>query len=118
MKPLEQVQLLVMEALAEKPMTLFDLMLVIEEGTTIGVVGLALQALVDANYVQPVFTSTSSAGVSYGHARRYAMSDLRQKLLPSRDPVREAHEHAATQGMRGRYRRTSEHGADLDLESG
>lgn len=119
MKPLDHMQLTVMTLINEEgqPLTLFDLMLRIEEGTTVGIVGLAVQALLEGGFLVPMCSSSPAPTQAYARAHAFVLSDLRAKLLPSRDPVREAHEWTATQGLRGRYRRPTEQGADLDWES-
>jgi hypothetical protein len=114
----DEVQLAVMEALKWGPATVPGVMLVLDfEGpeVTLAYVYDQIGALERDGFVKR--DASSSVMPIYSHAREHALSDLRAKLLPSRDPVREGHEFEST-AMRNplRYRRGTL-ATDLDVES-
>lgn len=115
-----EMKLAVMEALAKEKLTLFQLVFKVEdwpEERVLGQhIGAVLQELEDGNYVRQTGASATVAPI-YEPTHIHALSDLRASLLPSRDPVRDAHEHEQKQHSSLRYRRPTQQGADLDLES-
>lgn len=113
MKPHDKLKLEIMGALKAKPLSVFELMTQISDpNLTAHRLAMTLEELKREGYVvQPV--DSSSVQVLYRHASETSLSDLTAKLLPHRDPVREAHAQEATQERNRVFRYKKDGGADL-----
>lgn len=100
----------VMRVLGTRAMALFEIAAHIAMEASAGELDETVDELTADGYL---VSETVDGKTVYRHAYETAMSDLSGKLLPHRDPVREAHEHEATQERRARYRRSTLQGADL-----
>jgi len=117
LKRSEETKLAIMDALKYRPMCNADLVLNIElEGhVSMAYIAQQLGELERDGYVK--MDATASVMPLYKHASESSLSELRAKLLPHRDPVREGHEFEATRAQRYAARYRNQTGADLDNES-
>jgi hypothetical protein len=102
------LKLAVMEVLRGRALTVSEI------GVPSAITMVLLELIADG-YVVRVPGSTAPA--IYQHAHDNALSDLRCKLLPHRDPVREAHLQPETQGRVERKGQHDGEGADLEIEA-
>ena len=95
--------LMVMEALGQ-PKSIYEVAAAME--MTLPTVASTIEELMQEKCIVVDDTSSSVAEV-YKHSHAYALSDLRARLLPHRDPVREGHEYFDyyQHQMAARYRR-------------
>lgn len=112
MRERDKLLINIMELLSKSATSLFDLKFQLELRPE--TIGQALHELQDAGYV--VEDRSSTVTPLYRPASETSLSDLRAKLLPHYDPVREMHEWE--QGEGSIARRVKPLGsADLDIES-
>lgn len=109
----DALKLDIMLALKAKALTLFELSPYISDlNVKASQLARALDELVtDGHLVTD--ESSSTVGRLYKHANESSLSDLSGKLLPHRDPVREAHASEDAQERQPRYRRLHFQRADL-----
>lgn len=120
LKRSDELKVALMDALKFGPKTAPEVMLLLDERLDDIALNHVVKALTDLEAEGFVKTDRSSSVMPiYSHAYEHALSDLRAKLLPHRDPVREGHEFEATRGQRyeARYRRPTRP-PDHDSESG
>lgn len=109
----DTLKLDIMRALQVQPLSVVQMTPVIRvRGVTTRAVATTLDELVREGFLVTDDTS-STVGRLYKHASETSMSDLRAKVAPYRDPVREAHEHGATQGRSRGYSPVDDEVVDL-----
>jgi len=113
MHPLDALKIDIMRTLARASMSIVQLSThVATLEAKPSQIAKALEELVEDGYLTS-HDDSSTMGRVYQHATADSLSDLSAKLLPHRDPVREAHAHEQAQERQPRYRRLPLEGADL-----